>query len=97
MAKNLCKNCVRQTECKTRKGSHQYCFEPINKPDIQEDYYSVKNKKLLEICQRCGRKLKTEESIKNGYGPTCYKKVFRAKKGYAIPLFTVLKEGDLKV
>lgn len=27
-------------------------------------------------CKRCGRKLKTERSIKIGYGPVCFKKTF---------------------
>lgn len=27
-------------------------------------------------CKRCNRKLENEQSIKLGYGSTCYKKVF---------------------
>lgn len=29
------------------------------------------------ICGRCGRRLKDSASIKIGYGPVCYKKMFR--------------------
>ena len=28
----------------------------------------------IERCQRCGRRLKTEESKTIGFGPSCYKK-----------------------
>lgn len=30
--------------------------------------------KIHEVCIRCGRKLKNEESRELGFGPTCYKK-----------------------
>lgn len=30
----------------------------------------------MATCNRCGRKLKSEESIKLGFGRVCYKKVF---------------------
>lgn len=28
----------------------------------------------IETCNRCGRKLKTEKSIEQGFGPVCFKK-----------------------
>lgn len=28
----------------------------------------------ITLCGRCNRKLKTEKSIKQGFGPVCYKK-----------------------
>lgn len=28
-----------------------------------------------EICGRCGRRLKTEQSVDRGYGPVCFRKV----------------------
>lgn len=31
----------------------------------------------IEICKRCGRKLKTAKSIEQGFGPVCYKKHLR--------------------
>ncbi len=31
--------------------------------------------KMVFLCKRCGRVLKSARSIKLGYGPTCYKKV----------------------
>lgn len=30
-----------------------------------------------EICGRCGRRLKTEQSVERGYGPVCFKRVER--------------------
>lgn len=31
--------------------------------------------KIYPICRRCGRKLKTEEAQRLGYGKVCFKKV----------------------
>jgi hypothetical protein len=31
--------------------------------------------KMVILCKRCGRVLKSAKSIKLGYGPTCYKKI----------------------
>ena len=31
-------------------------------------------------CKRCGRVLKSKESIAKGYGTTCYKKFLESKK-----------------
>lgn len=28
----------------------------------------------MEMCKRCGRKLKTQKSIEDGYGPVCKRK-----------------------
>jgi Family of unknown function (DUF6011) len=33
-----------------------------------------------EICGRCGRKLKTLKSQKEGYGPVCLKKVLEEQE-----------------
>lgn len=33
--------------------------------------------KQYEICKRCGRKLKSQESKILGYGPSCYKKYLK--------------------
>lgn len=32
----------------------------------------------MEVCARCGRKLKTQKSIDQGYGPVCHKKHLKA-------------------
>ena len=40
--------------------------------------------KIYTHCLRCGRKLKTNEAKKIGYGPVCYKKIQNVRK---IPLF----------
>lgn len=31
-------------------------------------------------CGRCGRKLKTNKSIEQGYGPVCYKKYLKEQE-----------------
>lgn len=36
----------------------------------------------IERCQRCGRRLKTEESKAIGFGPSCYKKHIKEGKEY---------------
>lgn len=43
--------------------------------------------KYHKVCLRCGRKLKSEESRKLGYGAVCYKKMRLLKAGN--PLFYV--------
>lgn len=30
----------------------------------------------MDICKECGRRLRTSQSRKAGYGPVCYKKMF---------------------
>ena len=49
---------------------------------------------LYEVCLRCGRKLKNEESKKLGYGKVCFQK----QKAHLIvqALFDVPREGDEK-
>lgn len=44
--------------------------------------------KLYDKCLRCGRKLKTEETRKRGYGDICWKKVNENKK---VRLFEIAK------
>lgn len=34
----------------------------------------------IEICKRCGRKLKTVKSIKQGFGPVCWKKYLKEQE-----------------
>lgn len=34
----------------------------------------------MSFCNMCGRRLKSKESIKLGYGPGCYKKLNKNKK-----------------
>ncbi len=34
----------------------------------------------IETCKRCGRKLKTEKSIKQEFGPVCYKKYLKEQE-----------------
>lgn len=36
---------------------------------------------LKDRCLRCGRKLKSKESMLIGYGPSCYKKHIKEEKG----------------
>ena len=33
----------------------------------------------IEVCEKCGRKLKSSKSKEVGYGPICYKKLFGSK------------------
>lgn len=30
----------------------------------------------MDMCSRCGKKLRSQESREIGYGPVCYKKIF---------------------
>lgn len=39
-----------------------------------------------KLCRRCHRKLVDENSIKLGFGPTCYKKYLSRKKSYLFDL-----------
>lgn len=48
------------------------------------------NNKLYDKCLRCGRKLKTEETRKRGYGDICWKKVNENKK---VRLFDIAKSN----
>ena len=56
--------------------------------DKQEFIAAEKNNIL---CKRCHRKLKNDESIKLGFGKTCYKKQRNKSKIY---LFDI-KENDI--
>ena len=47
---------------------------------------------IYEVCLRCGRKLKSEESRLIGYGKICYKKTFE-DRATTLPLFHV-KHND---
>lgn len=92
MAANQCKDCARCEECKTKKGSHHYCFQPARKSEIlplevPENSFMPKEKVVFDICHRCGRKLKTPESVERGYGSICYKKVSGNNRKPTIPLF----------
>jgi len=41
----------------------------------------MEDKKDYNKCLRCGRKLKTEEARKIGYGKICLEKIQKEKKG----------------
>lgn len=44
-------------------------------------------------CLRCGRKLKTEDSIKLGYGAVCYKIIQRKEIGRLFNIYTIKPNG----
>ncbi len=37
-------------------------------------------------CKKCGRELKSKNSIKLGYGPTCYRKIKAERVGKQLKL-----------
>ena len=45
------------------------------------------NNKEYDKCLRCGRKLKTSETRKRGYGDTCWKKIktFQKRRLFDVP------------
>lgn len=59
------------------------------------------NTNNTDICRRCHRKLKTEESKRLGFGKTCYKKYLARKRTYLFEMNceenVMLNERDVKV
>jgi hypothetical protein len=51
------------------------------------NYPTQEKSSRMDICKRCGRKLKNPESIEVGFGKVCYQK-FMAESSLK-PLFTV--------
>jgi hypothetical protein len=62
--------------------------------NIQNQNYSIQESSRMDICKRCGRKLKNPESIEIGFGAICFKK-FMAES-LLKPLFDACKgkRGD---
>ena len=50
------------------------------------------NQKEYEYCLRCGRKLRSEETRKRGYGIICFKKM---KVNQRNRLFTITQESRI--
>lgn len=92
MAANQRKDCMRNEKRKTRKGSHQDCFEPVKKQyisslDISDNSLVPKEKVTFHSCRRCGKRLKSTDSIALGFGPTCYKRFILSITNNRRPLF----------
>jgi len=49
-----------------------------------------------EVCQRCGRKLKSKKCIAFGYGLACYKKMLKNVDENQLTLEEVLADGKTK-
>lgn len=45
-------------------------------------------------CRRCGRSLRTKESIDRGYGKECFEKIFFGEKKRKNRLFTLVQEEE---
>ena len=92
MTTNQCKDCVRCEECKTKKWTHPYCFEPVKKQDISpldisDNILAPKEKATSHSCRRCGKRLKSADSIALGFGPICYKRFILSITDNRRPLF----------
>ncbi|WP_342505887.1 DUF6011 domain-containing protein [Sporosarcina sp. FSL K6-2383] len=46
----------------------------------------------MNACNRCGRELKTQQSIKNGFGPVCQKKHEEAEAEFLKKQVTIDEE-----
>ncbi|MCK9444590.1 MAG: DUF6011 domain-containing protein [Tissierellaceae bacterium] len=64
--------------------------------DTPNQNYSIPQEKSsrMDICKRCGRKLKNPESIEMGFGKICYQK-FMAES-LLKPLFVISKKEKNK-
>jgi len=60
---------------------------------VEEELSNLKN---TNLCRRCHRKLKDEESIKLGFGRICYNKYKQSKKIYLFELEGGDTNGDRK-
>lgn len=49
-----------------------------------------------EFCKRCGRRLKSDESKKIGYGPSCFLRIKNVPKSFNFVLGGIDSEGNYR-
>lgn len=49
---------------------------------------------LYEFCKKCGRRLKSNESKKLGYGPSCFNRLKMLPKSFTFVLGEEINESD---